>query len=262
MAQALDRITPSLSGNVRVVDADLISISKHVDILAIVSDSKLIGEIRFLDIITYLYSHHTSEKTLQEVLNIPITTLMNKNMTKISIHDDFNNILQKIKDSKNKIVFVTDSDDSLCGFISISDLVPWALKTIPSESTINDHFSYATLISARPFNTIEDIVTLMIKNHIHRIVIKGEPLKIIDYRNLRSLFANRNFYRKTVKSFLLLPIKNLTKNVVRIDSHSPMQDLARLSQEGVDCFLTEKDRMITSWDIVMAAYDIFQKSKS
>lgn len=261
LLQALSRITPSLSENVRLIDADLISNSKHIDILAIISNSKLIGDIRFREIITYLYSHSTSEKTLKEILNIQISTLMNKNIIKISINDDFNNIFQKLKDSKNKIVFLTDSDDSLQGYISISDLVPWALKIIPSSSTINDHFPYQDLIFAYPHNTISDISELMINHRIRRVVIKGEPLKIMDYQSLKRMITNRNYYNETVKSFFALPVENLTNDVVRINSNSQIQDLSRLFTQGVDCFVTENDRIITSWDIVMAANDILQESK-
>ena len=117
------------------------------------------------------------------------------------------------------------------------------------------------MITTTPSRTVGDIVALMINRRIHRVVIKGEPFKIIDYRNLKSMFENRNYFTKTVKSFFELPIKNLTKNVVRINSSSQIQDLSRLSNEGVDCFVTEKNRMITSWDIVMTAHNILQASQ-
>ena len=261
LLQSLSRITPSLSGNVKLIDADIISNSKHINILAIISDSKLIGDIRFREIITYLYSHSASEKTLKEVLNIPIKTLMNKNIIKIPVNNDFNNIFQKLKDSKNKIVFLTDSDDSLQGYISISDLVPWALKIIPSSSTIHEHFPQHDLISASPYDTISDIAELMINHHIRRVVIKDKSLKIIDYKKLKKMFSIKDFQNKTIKSFFALPVESFTHDVVRINSNSQIQILSRLFTQGVDCFVTDKDRIITSWDIVMAANNILQEQK-
>jgi len=251
--QVLDRPTPSLAENVSLAEANMFSRLKHVDILAVLSNSHLVGEIRFLDVINYLYPQHASEKTFKEVCNVPVKTIMNQNINKISIYDDIPKVLQKMKDYKAGTVFVTGPQDSLRGYITIIDLIPWVLENTPPSLTINDLKIHEKLVIANSDDTFYDIVTLMLKHHIRRVAIDGVHLKTIDDKSLKRIFEINLRSEKTMNDIFTFPVETFAKNVTMIDNSSRVHDLARKIQERDYCFVTKDNRMVTPWDVIITA---------
>jgi len=251
--QALNRQTPSLAENVTLAEANMFSRLKHIDVFAVISNAQLVGEIQFLDAIKYLYPQAGSKKTFKEICDVPIGAIMNRNINKISIHDDISKVFQKIKDSKAGTVFVTGPNDSLLGHITIIDLIPWILENTPPSLTINDLRIKKKLVIANSEDTFFDIITLMLEHDIRRVVIDGIHLKTINEKILKRICEINLHSEKTINDIFMFPVESFAKNVTMIDNSSRVHDLARKIQNGDYCFVTEDNRMVTSWDVVITA---------
>ncbi len=247
------RATPSLSPSVPAYFGATILSERAVDSLAVV-DKGLKGEVRFLDIMRYIYPRICSEETPEALFHINLEKIMNLRPNVATLNSSLLVMLMMIESSRTAQVFITQ-DSALVGYVNLTDVMKWLVHAQPENSPRAIDIATLDLVVAEKDAAVDEVFELMLGRYVRRILIleDGEPVGVIDDRALLNMIFGSGFSKKSFSEIAQEPIKNYVKGITKIKNDATLIEVAQeiLRTESRCEVTTEDGFIITPWDTVI-----------
>ncbi len=247
------RATPSLPRSTPLYFGASMLGKREMDSIAIVDRGNLVGELRFLDIIRYLFRLKDTSQTPLELHNVDIQQVMSRTPNVARTDDTLQHLLSLIKKSGSGVVFIIDNSH-LIGSISLIDILCWLVHSELQIDKRPTDIASDNLVYAQADARVEEIVQLMFNHYVRRIFAQhdGKLIGLIDDRGLNNkIFGGNHDYRKFNEIFKQ-PISDYVEKVSVMKRDAPLVVVIRaILDSKTRCVLLDGEWVITPWDLVI-----------
>jgi len=200
----------ALNENDKISAAKNIFLQKRINILPVIKELKVIGELRPIDLlISDFFEQNTSKETTIEksskinIQNLPIVNLMNNKPLTLNKDSTFREVVELMINKKIPSVIITDENDNLHSICSYKDVFRH-YKDKNSLPKYSLEFVGNNILYEDEFDLIQDFAEKTIKKII----------KISDYDSLKITFKqigekDAGHKKKIIAKFLLTQGNNV-----------------------------------------------------
>jgi len=239
-------------GNIPLFFGGSILADRAIDGLAIVDNQKLIGELKFSDILKYIYPLRDSQKTPTDLLNVDILEIANRHPNIIKSSDRIKDVLNRIELTRLGIIHVV-SDGDYVGSVSLHDFLECiANKKLDCDVDMRKIYS-KPLVTVEKDATLNHIIKTMMDNNVRRVLLDHDgKYFIIDDRDVSNMIFSVNFSHKPFSEIFNnhMIVEDPIKKVE--ESKGLLSDIAQMIIDSEKkCLLVDNGSIITPWDVVV-----------
>jgi len=245
------RATPSVGNSVPLFFGATILGERRIDSLAVMDDGKLGGELRFLDVLRYVYRLRDTQETPQDLIKVEVKETMFPKPNLSNSQATLRDLLGLIEASRTASVFITDGS-RLLGHVSLTDILRWIIRSKPKLNIKAVDMATKMLVSAPLDASFEEIVQLMLDRYVRKIVLMKDEkvVGIIDDRGVTNMIFGSQYNKTDYKTLFGKLVKEQVVQVDAVEGGASIRDAAVAVLRNVNqCVFVSNDGIVTPWDV-------------
>lgn len=253
MPHLANRVTPSLWPSVPLYFGATILGEKLIDSIAVMDHNRLLGELRFLDVMKPLYLLRDTEKTPEELLNTSVQKAMHQGPNTANQRATLLQLLRIIESSRSGSVFIVENS-SLVGHVSLTDILGWIIRTKPRIDVKATDISTKGLVSASSDATLGEVMELMLDRYVRKVVLQegSRKVSVVSDRGLTNMIFGSRHNRRSFKELFRQSVKGHDTPISSVKGDASMSQVAlAVVRTPSRCVILDDHGIITPWDVVI-----------